>query len=522
MTASQTSNFDPHVESLIESAIELSRDYGPDVMEAVRLAVEQPLDTVTATRLYTRILEMLRARGRQLDDDDRRQLAEDVGREVSELVDSRPRPAPSSPHLAAPGAPGGLKWVDRNGLSPHPVVPVPSFAGQTIPMWEGYVDVNDLSLWQENHRVELFVQEFEERNGRKPDHAELLLLMQGTLDDLPSLRDQKDPFGIVPLARSIARKGVERPPIVTWDGEPKDGNRRITASKYVLASDQFTAQEKENARWIRVWQAPYGTTEDQFESIVVARNFEPEYREPWPEYVKGRLVVQRYRARRDDFPGMLTEAQKKRLREEVAKAFAITPSEVLRYLRMVQWAEDFESYHVDERGKDVAKVRYKANDVFQWFYEIQAGKTGTKLTEQLEKDEDLRPVVYDLMFDVLNSGAQVRELHSVVADPAAMKLLQQAHDEAGKDHTDQALAWVNEAIAEAKRKSPTKRLGFEQWLRGAVERFGTTSPEDWRKIQDSGLLTELRRVLPSAIGAIDGELVNRGFTVPTTPSAEAS
>lgn len=516
MTTTDSSRGNAYVQKLVEQSLELSQDFGPDVAEAVRLATEEPLDVETATRLYTRILEMLRARGRMLNDDERRQLAREVAGEVSQLVSAKARPATSAADVGLPVG-DGIRLLERNGVKPHPVTPTPIFGSTSIPLVEGYVDVNDLLLWRENHRVELYVRDFVERNGREPDSSELVLLMQGRLDDLPSLRAKKDPFEILPLARSIARKGVERPPIVTWDGVPKDGNRRITASKLVLTSDDFNADQKERARYLRVWQAPQGTTEDQFESIVVALNFEPETKKPWPEYVKGRLVVERYRALRDDYKGMLSRAQDKRLREEVAQQFAITTAEVLRYLKMLQWAEDFESYHIDERGLSPAVVRYKANDVFQWFYEIQAGRSGTKLTEQLEKDEDLRPVVYDLMFDVLDSGAQVRALHNVVADESAMNLLKQAHKEA--EHPEQALTLVEEAITEAKRKSPTKRLGFEQWLRGAVERFGTSSPDDYRKVPDTGLLTDLRRVLPSAIGAVVGALESRGLIGPvdTTP-----
>ena len=42
-----------------------------------------------------------------------------------------------------------------------------------------------------------------------------------------------------------------------------------------------------------MWRAPKGTTEDQFEAIVVALNFEEDHKEEWPEYVKARLVVDR-------------------------------------------------------------------------------------------------------------------------------------------------------------------------------------------------------------------------------------
>jgi hypothetical protein len=456
---------------------------------------------------------MLRGRGRVLNDYERRQLVREVNEEVKQLVSAKIRP--TSPAVDPARCLQLLEW---NGVKPHPVTPMPIFGSTSIPLVEGYVDVNDLLLWRENHRVELYVRDFAERNGREPDPDELVLLMQGDLDDLPSLRAKKDPFEIMPLARSIARKGVERPPIVTWEGIPKDGNRRITASKLVLTSDDFDADQKARARYIRVWRAPEGTTEDQFESIVVALNFEPETKKPWPEYVKGRLVVDRYRDLRENYKGMLSRGQEKRVRDDVAKQFAVTATDVLRYIKMVQWAEDFESYHVDEGGRHPAEVRYKANDVFQWFYEIQAGRSGTKLTEALEKDEDLRPVVYDLMFDILDSGAQVRALHTVVADESAFNLLKQAHKEADPDNPEQARLLVDDAITEAKRKSPTKRLGFEQWLRGAVERFGTAPPDDYRKVGDTNLLTDLRRVLPSALGAVVGALESRGLLAPSDSS----
>ena len=219
--------------------------------------------------------------------------------------------------------------------------------------------------------MQLHVPEFREINHRDPTADELKLLDARVLS-LPSL-DNKDPFKLERLADSIARKGVERPPIVTWEGEPKDGNRRIAASLLVLQDSKYSAEQRDRARWIRVWQAPEGTTEDQFEAIVVALNFEPDHKEDWPEYVKARLVVERYRDL-EGRAGKLERAKALRLRKEVAAQFAITHTEVKRYIEMVQWADDFEDYHTTERGLDQAEVRYKANDIFQWFYEVQAGR----------------------------------------------------------------------------------------------------------------------------------------------------
>jgi hypothetical protein len=486
------------LKALIEQVEALSADYGDDIIDAVRLAREEPLDAADAERLFTRILTILRTTGDDLDDGARQEVAERIRAEASALVSARPAPTPKkvSPDTLVLG---GLTFHKLHGLEPRRVLPIQTFNGEPIMLMEGYVDVTTLPLWTDNHRVNLYVEEFREVNHRDPTNDELLELMHGDLR-LPSI-DKDDPFKLRPLAESIARKGVERAPIVTWEGEPKDGNRRIAASKLVLKDSKFTAEQRDRGRWIRVWQAPEGTTDDQFEAIVVALNFESDHKEDWPEYVKARLVVDRYRSLLADVLPPLNESKRLALRKVVADQFAIKHGEVKRYLEMVQWAEDFEDYHINDRGSDPARVRYKANDIFQWFYEMKAGKGQDKLIAKIQQDDDLRAVVYDLMFDVLDSGAQVRALHKVVADETAMEYLKKAHAE---PKPDEALKYVEAAIAEAAKNAPTKQLGFRQFLLTAVDRLGSTPPDKWREIEDP-LLDDLRRVFHSAIGTIEGE-----------------
>lgn len=500
------------LEVLIERAETLSADYAQDVQDAVRAAREEPLDDEVVRRLFERILTILRTTGRHLDPARSAALADRIRAEAAALTADRrrrggDRPAPEAERTVVSG---GLTFHGRHGLRPRPVLPVQTFNGQPIILTEGYVDVTALPLWMDNHRVQLHVAEFRDVNHRDPDPDELLDLMHGDLP-LPGL-ENKDPFKLKGLAASIARKGVERAPIVTWDGEPKDGNRRIAASRMVLEDPDASPEQKDRARWIRVWQAPHGTTADQFEAIVVALNFEPDHKEDWPEYVKARLVVDRYRSLKEDARtvGGWTQRRLLDLRKQVAETFAIEHREVKRYLEMVQWAEDFEDYHTTERGMEAAAVRYKANDVFQWFYEVQAGRGQDKLVAKVQQDDDLRAMVYDLMYDVLDSGLQVRNLHKVVADDAALDLLKRAHDEPTQE---QALKFVDAAIAEAQKNSPTKRLGFDQFLRTAVDRLGAAPPDQWRTV-DVALLNELRRVFHGAIGSIEGELAVRGEPAP--------
>lgn len=512
------------LETLIEQAETLAADYADVVQDAVRAAREEPLEDEDARQLFVRILTILRTTGRELDVAESAALAEQIGAEAAILTKRRHHSATTTSADATgrvrrgtdgepetensedePIVRGGLAFYKRHGLAPRPVLPVQTFKGQPIMLTEGFVDVTTLPLWMDNHRVQLHVAEFREINHRDPSAEELLDLMHGDLE-MPGL-DAKDPFKLKGLAGSIARKGVERAPIVTWEGEPKDGNRRIAASRMVLEDPHATPEQKERARWIRVWQAPKGTTPDQFEAIVVALNFEPDHKEDWPEYVKARLVVDRYRSLKEDLRvGGWTQRRDLELRKQVAEMFAIEQREVKRYVEMVQWADDFEDYHTTERGLDPAAVRYKANDIFQWFYEVQAGTGQNKLVAKVQQDDALRAIAYDLMYDVLDSGLQVRNLHKVVADEAALDLLKRAHDETTQD---QALKFVDAAIAEAQKNSPTKRLGFDQFLRSAVDRLGSTPPDQWRSV-DAALLNDLRRVFHSAIGAIEGELAVRG------------
>ena len=501
--------------ALLEEMETLSADIGPEVRQAVDAAKAESLARDSAVRLYTRILIILRAAragstthpGDETDPSDRVDPAE-VAERVREIVAAREASTVgTSAAVGTSGAWGSVPLVTRNGLTPHQVLPVPVFNGKAVPMWEGYVDVDEVNLWMGNHRVELQVAEFRERHGREPDDEELLQLVQGELH-LPSLT-KKDPFKISGLAASIARKGVERPPILTSGGEPKDGNRRLAAAKKVR-NGKYSDQERERARWVKVWVAPPGTTEDLFDAIVWSLNFEEDYKEQWPEYVKARLVVAEYRRRRDDAAGAFTTAKDAALKRTIADQFAIKATAVTRYLRMVQWAEDFESYHVDESGRDAAAVRYKADEIFQWFYEIQAGRGAEKVVTLFDEDDDLRAKIYDLMFEVMDSGTQVRSLYKVVADPQAREHLDEAHRQLEKKDREAALDQVRNAVTTADQNTAArKKIGFESFLRTCVDRLGSAPPDNWLTL-DSPLLRDLERVFLSGVGVVEGQLVARG------------
>lgn len=472
-----------------------------EVLEEIDNARSQPLDEQTATRLYTRILEIVRTSGVS----DGSSASAEIRGAVEAAVARIERP--QAPHAST--TTGRVEMVERHGLAPHPVVPIPTFNGIGVSMTEGYVKTKDLALWEGNNRIDLHVLEFQEAHGRAPSAEELLLLVQGELV-LPNQGDS-DPFAIEPLADSIARKGVERPPILTWEGVPKDGNRRIAAALFVLRSKKYTPEQKDRARYVRVWQCPKGTTDDQFEAIVVALNFEEDHKKEWEEYIKARLVAARYDTLVESTKGRLSDAANRAFKKEVADHFAIPTANVTRYLKMVKWADDFEDFHTNDRARPTAQVRYRTNDTFQRFYELDAGKGAAKLTNKLDGDEELRSVVYDLMYEpeVVKSGTEVRNLHKIVADEDALALLFKAHEKVETDR-DEARTLFEDALEEARRGDARRRkgLGLKQWCEKAVDKLDATAPEKWHDLDDE-LLGEFLRVLRQAADTVEHELNTR-------------
>ena len=495
-----TAETEAAIRAILDRAIEVASGYGPEIEAEVRAAAEVPLDEVSAQRLYERVLTVLADLDKQnLNDEQRTDIRLVIQREAADLVAGAGRPDPE------PAAPK-VELVDKYGLRVRDVTPTPSFNGVVVPMREGYVDVLTLNPWDENQRVILHVADFEARFHRQPTREELLGILQGTVK-LQS--GTADPFNLRPLAGSIARKGVERAPIITHDGVPRDGNRRIAASRYVVESGDFTAEEVARARWIRVWQTLPDTTDDQLDAVVLSLNFEEDYKEKWPEYVKAKLVADDFRARLEMLGELPSTAKERAIRADVAKKFAIKPQEVTRYIRMVQWADDFTDYHV-ESGKADSDVQYRTNTAFQWFYELDAGPTGSKVTERFEQDPDLRGIIYDLMFDeTFDSGAQVRAMYQVANDDEAYRQLVRAHQIRDLQRAE-SKELITDAINGAReRVRAAKAIALDQYALGIIKRFGDTPANSWETL-DGDLLTKLRGTLIAALGAVDGVLSMRG------------
>lgn len=496
--------------ALVREAQTLAADVDDDVAEIVRRAAEERLPETDARKLFTRILTAIRASlEEQLDDRRRKEIAAEVEAMVTEATERRRSQTGQSDGraLAARDDAEHVVLFSYGGLDVRRVTPQPSFLGQSVPLTEGYTNTVDLNPWEKNLRLELHLHEFEAVEGRPAQPDEIVKILQGRITrkvapNAPS-RVKQDEFRIAELAQSIAVKGVERPPVIDWWGTVWDGNRRVAACLLILQSPDYDEVAKEHAARIRVWQAPKDATDDEIQAIVTSLNFEPELKVEWPEYVRARQVYEAYSELREMeiALGTLTDAADRRLRRRIGEKFGIRTDRVTRYLRMMTWAKEFEEHHREERNRDAAEINYRTNEVFQYFYELDAGQGVNKLSVRLEENPALKALIFDLLYEgKFRRFEHLRGLKSVVHSQEAVEYLQQAH---AAELREQGQRFIEAALDVARKDDPTiKKIGAVQ----RVEEFTRWLEEDatvamWREMDPAAV-----KRFHDAVRAVEGTL----------------
>ena len=229
---------------LLERMRSVSEDCTEDLERVRREGLSNPMPNEELKQLLERCIDEA-LRGAQNRGD--REVASylRVGKEqiVRDVMGTREASIlESSSGRAAAGPVRPLKLKAHNGVKPHPVKPSPHFHGRAVAVDEGFVDVEDIRLSDNNQRLKIHVDQFTESRGRKPTDLDLLSIMNSQAN-LPGIKF-KDEFKIEDLARSIAENGVRLPPVISHSGVLLDGNRRVTACLSILNSDTYTVEKR--------------------------------------------------------------------------------------------------------------------------------------------------------------------------------------------------------------------------------------------------------------------------------------
>jgi len=461
--------------SLLMAARELSADAGHIVEEIIRDGMERPLRPEEASALLERACNALRESARRRGDGDTIAI---LDRETENLItrieETRAKIMKTNGALdedmgVHDGESEHVELQSYNGIDPQAVKPNPVFHEREVPVNEGFIRTRDIKLWEENERIDIHLAQFQQSYGRQPTPDELLAIMQGTLS-LAGI-DEDDQFGIRDLAKSIAVNGVRKPPIIDVDGTLLDGNRRVTACYYILNSDGFTAEERKRAEWLKVWQLTPHATDSDRQSVIVSLNFEPDYKQDWPEYVKAKKIFEDWEAMLALEPRANPSASRqKEIRRDIARRFALATDEVSRYINMVKLAAEFEDYHVNDRNKDQYAAKHRAADKFQYFDELNKGKNAGGVNWCLNQDDAFKGLVFDLLYEnKFRDWKRVRDLKYIAINDEAMDVLRQARDqkdvEIAQELVDDAIGIARTARADQRQAGANTRIKtFTEWF----------------------------------------------------------
>jgi len=441
---------------VLQIARRISNDVVAEVEAIFKKGIESPLTEEESNDLFRQVALTIRKRAQERGDNETaRAIGEDIDKLIAKIVTKREGPTNAGTGRMSRQHTTHL-IENYNGITPTHVIPRPWFHGKEIPMISGYIKTADIQLWDNNVRLDIHLGQFREKYGRKPTPQELLDIMMSNLQ-LPGVTDD-DQFKIVELARSIANNGVKTPPIIDIDGTLLDGNRRITACNYILNSDEFDARQKKRAEYIFAWQLTPDATDEDRRSVVVSLNFEPAHKQDWPTYVKAQKVYEDWQAMlalQLRKPGPPLQAQ---MKKELSLKYALGPDTAVvnRYIKMVEWASEFEDYQIEEKKKDKYTVHHKASEYFDYFEELSKGTKPGGVAFCLNQDESFKKIVFDLLFeDKFKNWNLIRDLKYIYNNNEYLDELRKAR---GEQDTDKAQDIVEGVCARARADRAERKI----------------------------------------------------------------
>ncbi|MEO6613787.1 MAG: hypothetical protein ABIT05_13430 [Chitinophagaceae bacterium] len=455
-------------QALIENAYRVSQDTGFIVEEALRNAVDHPLPKEEVEKLLSDVIEKLKSGALKRGDNE---TAEILKARMNGIIQQAIQVREKVLLNSFPTDPKKKKvsLASFNKKEPGQVHPRPTFHRREVAMNCGGVKTTDITLWENNERLDIHMGQFKATQGRKPFPSEILDIMLSKMS-LAGLSG-KDQFKIEKLALSIANNGVRKPPIIDFDGTLLDGNRRVAACHYILNSDDFDSVQKKRAENIFVWQLTEHATEEDREAVVVSLNFEDDNKEEWTHYVKAHIIYREWQAMHAREPRSPSAARSTLMKKDLASDFGYSEKEwpkVDRYIRMVTWANDFEDYLVNEKQYDAFKVKHQASEHFEYFDELSKGVGPGTVAFILNQNETFKHLVFELLFqDKFVNFKLIRYLKFY--NDEVVEELGKARDtqdlETAQDMVTRKLEASNAEQPETRSGNPNHRIEvFSKWL----------------------------------------------------------
>lgn len=375
------------------------------------------------------------------------------------------------------------------------------FHGREIPLWQGYVHVDDVEGYVENLRLRFYLNQWhseQETPNHIPTTDDVYQIMVGA--DHSENRDSARPFHVKRMADSIVRNSVREPIIVSYLGGEKtelwDGNRRFFGTKYIMTTPGYE-DSREDAMWLPAYvYLPSGDEQMDRQvklDILVECNFVNPEQIPWPAYVKAEQVYENYQNRMQVDPN--DTALSRQVKMELANEFGLRGWRVAdRWIKMYDLALQFKEYQEEEQEQDPVLVDLRIQERFEYFDELS--KNG--VYGPLRDDPDVRDEVFNWMWDgKFKAWADVRQVPKILVDPEARKQANQS----GEDAVKNAIATVmaNDPVRVKDKTAANERIKqFAIWL-------DSFKREEYKTIE-SDALGSLKVILSDVVKITDALL----------------
>ncbi len=373
------------------------------------------------------------------------------------------------------------------------------YHGQEVPVWYGYVHVDDVEGWVENIRLKHYLRRWRVRQGdlaRQPTTQDIYEIMLEA--DREETAQSRKPFHLERMARNIAANGIQEPIFVHIDSSGRgtlwDGNRRRYGTHHIMNDPAF-APFRNKARWIPAYvHLPSGNPETDLQikqAVLTELNFKEKDHIPWPSYVKAEEVFNVYER-------LIAEDRsdpqlKRRAKEMIALEFGLSGwRQADRWIKMFGLAAMFKEYHEEEFGREEVDVELKIQDNFEYFDELsKPGVWGA-----LETDPDARDEVFRWLWDgKFKSFVDVRSVPKILKDPEARKHANADDSEGVKRAIDTVIS--NDPVRIKDKSAANERIGhFAAWL-------DSFKREDYRRLNHESLEL-LRQILTDTVKILQG------------------
>ena len=370
------------------------------------------------------------------------------------------------------------------------------FHGREVPLWFGYVHVDDVEGYVENLRLRFYLKGWKSEPGnygKEPTTDEVYKIMVDA--DAAERRESARPFHVERMASSIIRNSVREPIILYYcddgAGELWDGNRRFYGTKHIMKEGREDyVDARDRVQWLPafVFLTSGDKNEDDLtkHDILVECNFVEPEQIAWPAYVKAEQVYVQYQRRMA--PDLDDPVLSREVKSELAGEYGLKGWRAAdRWIKMYDLALQFKEYHEEDQDRDPTVTDLLIQERFEYFDELsKPGVFGS-----ISKDPDARDEVFEWVWDgKFKAWADVRSVPKILAD----KVARVQANEPDQDAVKRAIATVianDPARIKDKTAANDRIKQFATWL-------DSFKREEYKDL-DAGALSSLHYILRDVV-----------------------